>query len=153
MSRPVMNRLLRARRGWMIALFLVAEVFAIGAGMGLPVFAILLGFPIGWLSARRQLERSADTSTAMRGALWAAASAGLVTFVFMALIWGPIVPVAWGPTAEVVKNTGYGSIPLLLYEPRASLIAWLVLMLVISPDLQLMCALTAAYVTIAARGR
>lgn len=148
-----MSRLVEAKRGWIVALFLAAEVITIVLGMGVPIFTIMLGFPVGWLAARRRLARGRDPRVAMRRVLWAAAGAGLVTFAFMAVIWGPLVPLAWGPTVDVVRNTGFGNIPLILYEPRASFIAWLVLMLVISPDLQFMCALTAAYVTIAVSDR
>ncbi|MCX6539756.1 MAG: hypothetical protein NT151_12605 [Acidobacteria bacterium] len=37
-----------ASRVFRIAAFVAIDVVAVGLGMGVPIFAILLGFPVGW---------------------------------------------------------------------------------------------------------
>jgi hypothetical protein len=61
----------------------------------------------------------------------------------MVIIWANMIGMLWDPAANLA-NTG---IPMILYEPRASLIGWLVLMILISPFLQLLTTLFAAQVT------
>ena len=39
-------------------------------------------------------------------------------------------------------------VPLILYEPRASFVGWLVLMILVSPFLQLLTTVFASYVTL-----
>jgi len=120
----------------------LANVFAVGLGMGVPVFAILLGFPVGWWLVRR-FQRAAgpaglDPATGLRQLLvWGAGLAG-VTLLLALVIWSPQVPNAFDPGFDAVE---FG-IPLILYTSQASMIGWLVLMIVVSPVLQWMAALT-----------
>jgi hypothetical protein len=50
----------------------------------------------------------------------------------------------WDPKADLA-NFG---IPLILYDPKMSFIGWLILMIVISPFLQLMSAVFTAFITL-----
>ncbi len=129
-----------------LLLYLVADGIATGMGMGVPFFNILLGFPTGWYIARQLLETQpgADLRPLLRTILRRAIVTCLVTFVFMAVIWGRMIPML-GSSDSDLANFG---IPLFLYEPRASFIGWLVLMILISPGLQLMAAIFAAFVAL-----
>ncbi len=62
----------------------------------------------------------------------------------LAAIWGPTARMLFDPAADLAS---FG-IPQILYEPRASFIGWLVLMIVISPFLQLLTTLFGAHVTL-----
>lgn len=122
----------------------LTNVFFIGLGMGVPVFAILWGIPVGWRLARRHgiVELTGETARTI-----ALASAGLagVTFLVMLVLWGPMIPVAFDPAVDA---TEFG-IPLMLYTSRASAIGWVVLMIVISPALQYMATVASALTTAA----
>jgi len=58
----------------------------------------------------------------------------------MAIIWGPTIPRLWDPQGDLA-NFG---IPLILYEPRSSFVGWEVLMIGISPFLQVMAVVFGA---------
>lgn len=62
----------------------------------------------------------------------------------MVVIWGRCMPMLFDPSSDLA-NFG---IPLILYGPKASFIGWLVLMMVISPFLQLLTTVFASYVTL-----
>jgi hypothetical protein len=62
----------------------------------------------------------------------------------MAALWGPTAKLLFDPQADLV-NFG---IPLILYDPRASFVGWLVLMIAISPFLQLLTTLFGAHLTL-----
>jgi hypothetical protein len=68
----------------------------------------------------------------------------MVTFVGMAIIWGWSIPMLF-KSKEEIANFG---LPLILYDPRASLIGWLILMIVISPFLQLLTTVFAGHLTL-----
>ncbi len=73
-----------------------------------------------------------------------AALTSAFTFVGMALLWGPWSALLFDSTAELA-NLGA---PLILYEPLASFIGWLVLMIVISPFLQFLMTLLGSHLTL-----
>jgi len=60
------------------------------------------------------------------------------------VIWGSVAPMLFDPAADFV-NFG---IPMILYEPKVSFIGWLVLMIFISPFLQLLTTLFASHLTL-----
>ena len=122
------------------------DVFAIGFGMGVPIFAILLGFPVGWWLARRRAAEGVSRD-AMRAALVWAGLLAAASAVVLAIVWGPQVPNAFDPDFDA-KAFG---IPLILYTSQASMIGWLALMIVISPVLQGMAVLTGAVAGFAAK--
>ena len=66
-----------------------------------------------------------------------------VTLVGMMLIWGWSVTILFDGDAEIVK---FG-IPMIFYSPRPSLIGWLILMILISPFLQLLTTIFAGNIT------
>jgi hypothetical protein len=58
--------------------------------------------------------------------------------VLLLAVWGPVVPSAFDPDYDF-ENFG---MPLILFDPWASFVGWLVLMILISPFLQ---SLTTAF--------
>ncbi len=118
------------------------DVFAIGLGMGVPVIAIILGAGFGWWLVRRGPgvlpemppvpAGPAVPRSAIRTLLAQALAVSAVTFIVMLAVWGPSIPFAFDSGLD---TAGFG-IPLILYTPHASMIGWLVLMIVISPLVQ-----------------
>ena len=124
--------------------FIVIDGLCAGLGMGVPIFCILLGFSVGWFGAVRAWYFVPVHIGAMKRSLRYALVTSVVTFVIMAAIWGRLVPLLFHP----VINPGNMGLPLLLYEPRASLVAWIVLMILISPFLQFLMTVFGSYVTL-----
>ena len=110
---------------WIVYIFL--DFVCIGIGMGVPVFSIMLGFPTGWYIARRY-SITADKNEVMKKSFLAASAAILVTFIFMALIWGPSGMMIFDPQADF-ENFGH---PYFLYDPHISYVGWIVLMIVMN---------------------
>jgi len=137
-----MRRLLKTR--WALPVYLAADVVAVALGMGVPFFSILLGIPVGFVSAWRASRHARPTRAVLGRLLGEAALTAAFTFGLMAIIWGRVVPMLFDPSADLA-NFG---IPMILYEPRASFVGWLVLMIVISPFLQVLVTLFAAVLTL-----
>jgi len=114
--------------------YLAADTLCVGAGMGVPIFPILLGFVVGWLLPRVVAPAGSPGHPTRRAILRAAFLASFYTFLLMLIIWGPTIPMLWDQEADLA-NFG---IPMILYEAKASFIGWEVLMIAISPFLQLL---------------
>ncbi|NLE75331.1 MAG: NUDIX domain-containing protein [Chloroflexi bacterium] len=127
------------------ALYAFVALFSLALGMGVPFFTILLGFPLGWALVRRAERHGGLLPDLMGRVLQNAGWTTLFTFVILVAIWGPSLQLLGQPGFD---PAGYG-IPMILYEPRASFIGWLALMVVVSPALQLLATLSTAYVTLA----
>ncbi len=141
-----MHTFFTLKRRWALLLYAALDVICVGAGMGVPIFCILFGLPVGWAIGIR-VTRARDSRPA-RQALgrvlrWAALSAAF-TCVLMAVVWGRAVGMLFDPAADLA-NFG---IPLILYEPAASFVGWLVLMIVISPFLQFLMTLFGAHLAL-----
>ena len=115
--------------------------------MGVPVFCILLGFPVGWYCTRRAMLET-DRASAVLGA---ALARGMLTSGFtsamMLAIWGRMIPMLFSPATDFEKL----GIPLILCDPKLSFVGWIVLMSVISPFLQLLTTVFAACLTLLKR--
>ncbi len=131
------------------------DVFAIGLGMGTPVFAIVLGAGLGWWLVRRgpqvlpEMPAAPQGPSVARSALrtllaQALAVAGVSLLVLLAF-WGPSIPLAFDPGFDAAA----AGIPLILYTPQASLIGWLVLMILVSPLLQFAAVVTGGTLALA----
>ncbi len=136
----MLHRILSWKIGWALALLAFLDVFGVGLGMGVPIFCILLGLPAGWYIARRIMARSYEVKALLGKMLLGTATLGGFTFLLMAVVWGRCLPMLFDPTADLA----HFGIPLILYEPKASFIGWLVLMVIISPFLQFLMALLGA---------
>jgi hypothetical protein len=132
------------RIAWALAIFAFLDLVCVGLGMGVPIFCILFGFPVGWYIARRVIARRLQVARMLGKVLEGAVLTSAFTFVVMDLVWGRCVVMLFDPLADLA-NFG---IPLVLYEPRASFIGWLVLMMAVSPFLQLLMTLFGAHVTL-----
>ena len=62
----------------------------------------------------------------------------------MLIIWGPISTMLLNPYADFA-NFG---IPMILYDPKISFIGWIILMVFISPFLQLLTTVFTAQLTL-----
>ena len=129
---------------WVFVVYVVLDLICIGMGMGVPIFCILLGFPVGWFLVKYITSTSSSVPEIMRKVLRYALLASLVTLVGMVIVWGTSVIMLSDPTLDLAN---YG-IPMILYEPLASFIGWMVLMILISPFLQLLASIFAAYLTL-----
>jgi hypothetical protein len=132
------------RIGWALAIFAFLDVVCIGLGMGIPIFCILFGLPVGWYITRRVTAHPLDARQILGKLLQGAAFTSAFTFVGMALLWGRSLAMLFDPTADLA-NFG---IPMILYEPVVSFVGWLVLMIVISPFLQFLMTLFGSYLTL-----
>ena len=125
-------------------LFAIFDIICIGMGMGVPIFCILLGFVVGWFVVRYITRSVIQISDVFWKVLrYALITAGF-TFLAMLVLWGPFASYLFNPA----KDLATAGIPMILYEPRPSLIGWIVLMIVISPFLQLLTTLFSAYLTL-----
>jgi len=114
----------------------------LGAGMGVPIFCILMAAPYGFLVVGKIIKKESQTHRHYHfysGILKASAILALTTFIFMLLIWMPWVIKSFYPGFDY-KNTG---MPLILYTLKASFWGWITLMIIISPLLQFMTSVSA----------
>ena len=125
-------------------MFVLLDLFCVGLGMGVPIFNILFGFVIGWYILRRVILEEENYNNILKKTFKYAVNTSLFTFVVMAILWGPTVKLLF-TTGYDFKNFG---IPLIFFEPKVSFIGWLVLMILISPFLQLLSTIFAAYLTL-----
>jgi len=138
------HKLFALRIGWALVIFAFFDLITVGMGMGVPIASILFGLPVGWYIAQRVTARPLRVGQMLGKVLMGAALTSAFTFVAMSLLWGPCVAMLFDPQADLA-NFG---IPQILYEPTASFIGWLVLMIVISPFLQLLMTLFGSHLTL-----
>jgi hypothetical protein len=130
---------------WLVfAIFVVLDVLCVGMGMGVPIFCIGLGFPVGWYLAARAAQSTSDAGEILKRTVVQATVTSAVTFCMMVLIWGAVASMLFDPAADFA-NFG---IPMILYDPKVSFVGWLVLMIFISPFLQLLTTAFVAHLTL-----
>ncbi len=139
-----MNKLFTIRRAWAFAIFIILDTVFIGMGMGVPILCILFGFFVGWYIIRSMAAVGEQTVEILRKLLLYAIATSAYTFVVMAAIWGPWAVILFDPSTDYT-NLG---VPFILYDPKASFIGWLVLMILISPFLQLLTTLFGSHLTL-----
>lgn len=144
--KNILKRLIALKPLWALGLFILLDIFCIGMGMGVPFFCILLGLPIGWFIIQYITTRTSQVKKVFQQTLIYAAITSAVTLVGMCLIWLPMSSMLFDPGNDL-STTG---VPLILYEPRASFIGWLALMIIISPVLQLFVTLFGSHLTLLA---
>ena len=139
-----MSKLLKLNKKVICAVFVITDLFCIGMGMGVPIFCILYGFFVGWYITRRVMISTKEIKILLgRIFRYAVVTSGF-TFIVMAVLWGMTIPMLFDPNADF-ENFGH---PYILYDPKLSFIGWLVLMIFISPFLQLLTTVFAAFVTL-----
>ena len=142
--RDVVLRFATMSRRSLLAIYVVADVVCVGLGMSVPIFCILLGLIVGRVLALRA-PASEERSRSARRLLAGASLTSAVTLAMMAAIWGSFGAVYFDPTVDLA-NTG---VPMILYTPQASFVGWIVLMIVVSPLLQILTTVFAGTVVFA----
>ncbi len=145
--KMLMKKLLAVRPLATLGTYVFMDIICIGMGMGVPFFCILLGLPLGWYIVKRLTAEQAGIRDILRKMLLYASIAAAVTCLGMLLIWGTLAVVQFSNPATDFAETG---VPMILYEPQASFIGWIVLMIIISPGLQLLTTLFASHLTLLA---
>jgi prolipoprotein diacylglyceryltransferase len=128
---------------------MIIDIICVGAGMGVPIFCVLLGFPLGWYITRRIIASTKDPHSINNAILKSSFRASVFTFLLMIVIWGRTIPMLFNSKADF-QNFGH---PFILYDPKISFIGWLVLMIFISPFLQLLTTIFASFITLNIIGR
>jgi len=127
-----------------LVIFILLDLICVGMGMGVPIFCILLGFPVGWYIARYVTSTGAPVQLVFRKVLIFALITSAFTLLVMAIVWTPFATTILNPARDLAQT----GIPMILYEPRASFIGWIILMILISPFLQVLTTLFSAYLTL-----
>ena len=139
-----MNNIFNINKKAVFAIYIILNLFFVGVGMGIPFFCLLFGFPVGWYIAKRLKNNEQNLETLLTIILKYAFITSTFTFILMLIIWGPISTMLLNPYADFI-NFG---IPLILYDPKISFIGWILLMIFISPFLQLIITIFASNVTL-----
>lgn len=130
-------------------LYIVADVLCFGAGMGVPIFCIMLGFPVGWVLAKRISKGDPSLENTLPRILRVALLTSLLTFGMCVLVWTPTLTWLFDPARDLAT---FG-IPQLLFEPRASFVGWYVLMVILSPAIQFGVTVTMTILTLWSHSR
>ena len=137
-----MKKLLQLNVKIVVALYILIDIICAGAGMGVPIFCILSGFPLGWYIAKRIYISAGHSSITDSKILKYSLLAAAFTFLMMLVVWGYAILRFSDPSFDF-ENFGH---PFILYDPEISFYGWLVLMIIISPFLQLLATIFAAFV-------
>ncbi len=128
-----------------LILFCIIDIVFVGMGMGIPIVPIILGVVLGWFIPKIIMKENEELSQLIKRSLYSSIIASIVTMIMMIIIWGPISMMLFDKNADI-ENFG---IPLILFEPTASFIGWITLMIIISPVLQMLTTLFGSVVRIA----
>lgn len=124
--------------------YIFIDIMCVGAGMGVPVFCILLGFPLGWYITQRIYVSTEQLFQKYYEIIKFSLLAAIFTFILMLVVWGWTIPKFFDPSFDF-QNFG---LPNILYDPKISFIGWNILMIIISPFLQLLTTIFAAFITL-----
>ncbi len=125
-------------------IYAVIDVICIALGMGVPILCIFLGFVVGWYVALQLSKEPGDLQRLFQRTLRISILSVVLTFAIMLVIWGRMFALLFDASTDY---TSLG-IPLILYDPKLSFVGWLALMIFISPVLQLLATIFAAFITI-----
>ncbi len=126
-----------------VIIFMAIDVICTGLGMGVPILNIFFGFFTGWYSAVRAINLYKEQVFIFKRTLYYNLFCAGFTFVMMAVIWGRVSILLFDQSTDYA-NFGH---PMILYDPKISFIGWLVLMIFISPFLQLLASVFSSYLT------
>jgi hypothetical protein len=139
-----MKKIFSLKPRWVFLIFVVLDTICIGMGMGVPIFCILFGFIVGWFIVKYITSTITSVPLIFRRVLLYAVLTSAVSFLWMVVIWGPTISILFDPSKD---HANFG-IPMILYEPLASFIGWIVLMVLISPFLQLLATIFGSYLAL-----
>jgi hypothetical protein len=139
-----MKKLIKLDTKFAVILYMVIDIICMGAGMGVPIFCILLGFPFGWYIVKRISTSTEDSHLTYYKIFKLSLLASAFTFLLMVVIWGRTIPMLFDPKSDF-QNFGH---PFILYDPKISFIGWSILMIFLSPFLQLLTTIFASFITL-----
>jgi len=139
-----MNKLLELNAKGVIIIYILIDLICVGAGMGVPIFCILLGFPLGWYITKRVTASTEQLYQEYHLIFKYSLNASLFTFVIMLIVWVSAILINIDSSSDI-QNFGH---PYILFDPETSFLGWLILMIVISPFLQLLTTIFAAFITL-----
>jgi hypothetical protein len=139
-----MNKLIKMNAKVVIIIYILICLICVGAGMGVPIFCILLGFPSGWYITKRVSASTEQLYQKYHKIFKFSLVASVFTFMVMLIVWGTAVLINIDSSSDI-QNFGH---PFILYDPETSFIGWLILMIIISPFLQLLTTIFAAFTTL-----
>ena len=139
-----MMDILKINTKTVLVIYIILDTLFAGIGMGVPLLCILFGFPVGWYLAKRLTLQKVHINNILSSILKYAVFSSFFTLILMLIIWGPISTMLLNSNADFA-NFG---IPLILYDPKISFIGWIILMVFISPFLQLLTTVFASHVTL-----
>jgi hypothetical protein len=143
-----MEKLVKLDAKIAVTLYIVTDIICVGAGMGVPIFCILLGFPLGCYIVKR-ISASTDHSHLMYYKIFKLSLlASGFTFLLMVVIWGRTILMLFDLKSDF-QNFGH---PFILYDPKISFIGWSILMIFLSPFLQLLTTIFASFITLMKHG-
>ena len=139
-----MNKFFTMRYWILIVISVLTTTILSGIGMGVPILNILFGFIIGWYAVKRACLLYENLDKRLSKIFIYSIFCSGITLILMIGIWGSAIPMLFDPLSDF-KNFGH---PMILYDPKLSFIGWLVLMIIISPFLQLMTSIFSAFITL-----
>jgi prolipoprotein diacylglyceryltransferase len=139
-----MEELIKLDTKFAVILYMVIDIICVGAGMGIPIFCILLGFPLGWYIVKRISTSTEDSHLMYYKIFKLSLLASAFTFLLMVVIWGRTILMLFD-TKSNFQNFGH---PFILYDPKISFIGWSILMIFISPFLQLLTTIFTSFITL-----
>ena len=83
-----MKTITKIRTRSFAVLYVLVDLICVGAGMGVPIFCILLGLPLGWYITRRFSVSEGHSRLLYAQILKSSILAAAFTFLSMAVIWG-----------------------------------------------------------------
>ena len=143
-----MNNILSKKR-LAIIVYILLDILTIGVGMGVPFFTIIFGFLVGWLLPEFLALPPDLNLVSLRKLLRAAALSITVSLAVLGVIWLPALSWLGDPARDLAQ---FG-MPLILFEPRASFIGWICLMVLISPFMQFLMTLLGGVIKLAYFGK
>lgn len=136
---------MKINKGWLwIVGYIIIDLICVAMGMGVPFFNILLGFPLGLFLVRKLVTNKAEALEMLQKIFIYSLLTSSFTFLVMAALWLPTVKLLFDPAKDIAN---FGE-PQILYTPVASFIGWIILMVLISPFLQLLTTIFAAYLSL-----
>jgi hypothetical protein len=139
-----MKKLLKLNIKTVVILYILIDIICVGAGMGVPIFCILFGFPLGWYITQRVSASTQQLHQKYYKIFKFSLLASIFTFILMLVIWGRTIPKFFDPSYDF-ENFGH---PFILYDPKLSFIGFSILMIIISPFLQLLTTIFAVFITL-----
>ena len=87
-----MKKLLSLNIKTVVILYILIDIICMGMGMGVPIFCILLGFPLGWYITQRVSVSIEQLRQKYYEIFRFSLLAAIFTFILMLVVWGWTIP-------------------------------------------------------------